>query len=81
MARWTPAQSAIRGPCRSNRLWDGREFISNVLAQDTDGLFGGRLFPGIVANLDGPKMGDVEDTLRRLSRDNLLGALPGPSKS
>ncbi len=50
------------------------EFISNVLAQDTDGLFGGRLFPGIVANLDGPKMGDVEDTLRRLSRDNLLGA-------
>lgn len=50
------------------------EFISNVLAQDMDGLFGGRLFPGIVANLDSPKMGDVEDTLRRLSRDNLLGA-------
>jgi len=50
------------------------ELIGNVLSQDLDGVAGGRLFPGIVHRLDGPKMGDVEETLRRLGKDDLLGS-------
>ncbi len=70
-------------PASANRLADlvsggvagmDAEIISNVLSQDLEGLAGGRLFPGIVQRLDAPKIGDVEETLRRLSGDDLLGS-------